>query len=160
MIFATIGSAEPFDRLLEALGRLDPAERLLVQCGNSERRPGNAVCVDFMAFDEIVAAVKEARVVITHAGVGSVLTCLRHGRCPVVVPRASRFGEAVDDHQLAFARRLSEQGLVVLVEDLQSLPDAIEYAAQAAVPETATSPLVAELRAFLHRAIEREPPKR
>ena len=54
-------------------------------------------------FDELVEHVRRARVVVSHAGVGSVLTALANGKRPVVVPRLHRFGEAVDDHQLPFA---------------------------------------------------------
>ena len=59
--------------------------------------------------------------VVTHAGVGSILVAGANGKRPVVVPRLRRFGEAVDDHQLALAQKLEEIGLVVLVDDPSGL---------------------------------------
>ena len=49
------------------------------------------------------------------------MTSLAVGRRPVVVPRLKRFGEAVDDHQVALARRLHDEGLVTLAHDAGEL---------------------------------------
>jgi UDP-N-acetylglucosamine transferase subunit ALG13 len=126
MIFVTVGTSEDrFDRLMTAVGALERTERLLVQTGASDVRPAGATCLDFLPYDELVEYVRAARVVVTHAGVGTVLTALLAGKRPVVVPRLRRLGEAVDDHQLAFARRLAGAGLVTLVEDVSELGAAV-----------------------------------
>ena len=122
MIFVTIGSAEPFDRLLRALEQLPGDERVIVQGGATTLRPSRFEIRDFMAFDELVAQVRAARVVVSHAGVGTILAVRACGKRPVVVPRLRRLGEAVDDHQLDFARRLADLNQVVLVENLAELP--------------------------------------
>jgi beta-1,4-N-acetylglucosaminyltransferase len=150
MIFVTIGTSEPFDRLLRALDGLVDDEEMIVQCGASSSRPPGAECVEFLSFEKFVEHVRAARVVVMHAGAGSVLTALANGRRPVVVPRLKRFGEAVDDHQVAFAKRLELEGLVTLVEEPRRLagvlPD-LRNGAGCAI--TADGPLVRELRAFL-----------
>lgn len=128
MILVTIGTSDPFDRLLAAVARLPAGEEVVAQCGNSTVRPGNARCVDFLAFDELTALVAEARVVVMHAGAGSVLTALAAGRRPIAVPRLRRYGEAVDDHQVEFGRSLAAAGLVTMVEDPDDLPRAIAIA--------------------------------
>jgi len=153
VIFATIGSAEPFDRLLGALDGLAVDEELVVQCGASRARPPGATCVEFMGYGELVDRIRDARVVITHAGVGSVLACLTNGKRPVVVPRLARFREAVDDHQLEFARRLEQAGLVVLVDDTAELPAALAVASEPLGRVGGETPLVAELRAYLRDQI-------
>ena len=48
-------------------------------------------------------------VVVTHGGIGSVLLALSVGKRPIVMPRCSRLGEHVDDHQIAFAERLERE---------------------------------------------------
>ena len=117
MILVTVGTNEaPFDRLLEGVDALQLDEELVVQHGPSKVRPRGAECHDFLAFDEIVEHMRAARVVISHAGVGTVLVALANGKHPVVVPRLRQFGEAVDDHQLAFARRLHREGVLTCVE--------------------------------------------
>jgi UDP-N-acetylglucosamine transferase subunit ALG13 len=151
MIFVTVGTNEArFDRLLRAVDTLSTSEELLVQHGPSPVRPAAATCVDYLPFDDLVAAVRRARIVITHAGVGSMLSALANGKRPVVVPRLARFGEAVDDHQVPLGRRLGEEGLVLFVEDPAELASALGAdgsAAEAAV--RMDERLVDDLRTFL-----------
>jgi beta-1,4-N-acetylglucosaminyltransferase len=122
VIFVTVGmSRSPFDRLLHAIDGLSVREQLVVQHGHSRVRPVRAVCHDYLSYDELSKYVRRARVVITHAGVGSVALALMHDKRPIVVPRLRRFGEAVDDHQAHLARTLHRQGIVRLLDDLSKL---------------------------------------
>ena len=122
MILVTLGTQEfPFERVLREVDRF-PQEEVVVQCGRAETRPARAVWHDYLPFEELVEHVRRARVVVCHAGVGSVTTALANGRRPVVVPRLRRYREAVDDHQLPFARRLAAASLVTLVEEPTELP--------------------------------------
>lgn len=151
MILVTVGTNEaPFDRLLSAVERIATDEEILVQCGPAGIRPANAECVDFLPYDELVSALRRARQVVTHAGVGTVLTALSVGLRPIVVPRLRRYGEAVDDHQLPFARRLQEIGLITVVEETADLGDALTRDHRVATVEVRAEPaLVEELRAFV-----------
>jgi UDP-N-acetylglucosamine transferase subunit ALG13 len=126
LIFVTVGTNEaPFDRLVEAVSLLPANEEIFVQCGASAVRPPNPTCHDFMLFDDLVAEMRRAQIVVTHAGIGSIMSALASGKRPVVVPRLARYGEAVDDHQLPVARRLESSGLVTLVETPASLGAAV-----------------------------------
>lgn len=126
MIFLTVGTNHArFDRLLAAFDDWDGHEELVVQHGPSAVRPAHARCSDFLSFEENVELIEAARVVVTHAGVGSVLLALERDKRPVVVARLHRFGEAVDDHQQAFAERLAREGLVRLVDLEREGPDAL-----------------------------------
>lgn len=158
MIFVTVGTNEArFDRLLKALEGLPPGADLFVQHGPSPVRPAGATCTDYLSFDEMAEKMEEAQTVVTHAGVGSVLTALLNGTRPIVVPRLQRFGEAVDDHQLEFGRRASEAGFVTLVEDTDTL--AATIAKQQESPPPPPRPddrLVADLRDFLADATGRD----
>jgi UDP-N-acetylglucosamine transferase subunit ALG13 len=117
VIFLTVGTNHArFDRLLAAFRDWDGHEELVVQRGPSPLRPSCARCSDFLSFEETVDLIKAARVVVTHAGVGSVLLALEHAKRPVVAARLHRFGEAVDDHQAAFGARLARAGLVHYVD--------------------------------------------
>jgi UDP-N-acetylglucosamine transferase subunit ALG13 len=155
MIFVTVGTNEArFDRLLRAVADLRVDEPLLVQHGHSSPIPHpQAELVDFLTFDAMVDAISAARVVVTHAGVGSVLVCLANGKRPVVVPRLSCHDEAVDDHQLQLGRRFAEAGLVTLVESLDGLPAAIESEQATAETIPSASRLAGELRSYLESAV-------
>ncbi|TMC48141.1 MAG: multidrug MFS transporter [Chloroflexi bacterium] len=118
MILVTTGtSGEAFDRLLGAVETLGAGESIVVQHGPSRLRPANARCVDFVAFTELVRLVQDARVVVTHGGVGSILVVLMNDKRPLVVPRLAQYGEAVDNHQLELATKLAEADLVTVVDD-------------------------------------------
>lgn len=122
MIFVSVGTNEArFDRLLQAVEAFDASDELVVQHGPSPVRPRGATCVDYLSFEEMTDHIRRARVLIMHAGVGSILAALGNGARPLVVPRLKRFGEAVDDHQVAFGRRLHAEGLVEFVEDPEGL---------------------------------------
>ena len=133
-VLVTVGTNEaPFDRLVAAATRLTD-ESVIVQHGSSKLRPHGARCVDYLPFEAFDALVSSSRVVVTHAGIGSVAAALAHGRRPVVVPRLHRLGEAVDDHQVSFARRLERAGLVTVVEDLDQLPEVVAMSDHSATP--------------------------
>ncbi len=155
MIFVTVGSSTiPFDRLLRAIDGVRTEERLVVQHGASRVRPRRADCVDFLGYTEFVELVRDARVTVTHAGVGSIMTALFEQRRPIVVPRLGAYGEAVDDHQVLFARRAGELGLVTVIEDVDLLGSAIaEHSPDALVPATTSSPIEVELRSYIEECI-------
>lgn len=157
MIFVSVGTNEArFDRLLAALDELPDGTELFVQHGPSPIRPAGATCADYLGFDEMVEKVRQARAVVTHAGVGSVLTALLNGTRPIVVPRLQRFGEAVDDHQLDFGRRAESAGLVTLVEDTAELAAAIaRHEESPPPPPRPDERLVQDLRSFLAEAVGR-----
>ena len=151
MIFVTIGTSEPFDRLLRALPRAGD-EELVVQAGESSLQLDNARHLPYVSFERLVELVRAARVVVTHAGVGTIMVALANGKRPVVMPRLARFGEAVDDHQLGLARRLADAGIVTLAEDEVGLAAALVQPSDA-VRSSGTGngkgALAAELHAFI-----------
>ncbi|MBE2320242.1 hypothetical protein DVA67_030020 [Solirubrobacter sp. CPCC 204708] len=158
MILVVTGASQfPFDRLLRAVETLSGDERVVAQYGCSAVQPRNAECVDFVPMARLAELVREARVVITHAGVGSILLCLSNGRRPVVVPRFKRFDETVDDHQVESSRRFAGAGLVTLVEDPSRLAEAIPTLAvgdEFAVPTFGEGSLVRDLRGYFQQTIE------
>jgi UDP-N-acetylglucosamine transferase subunit ALG13 len=155
MILVTLGSSHyPFDRLLRALDGIALDEELVVQHGPSAIRPAGARCVPFVPALELAELVREARVVVTHAGVGTIVLALTNGKRPVVVPRLKAFGEAVDDHQVEAGGRFGRAGLVTLVEDPAELAGALAATAVTDVAVAAGEPpLVTELRTYLEEAV-------
>jgi UDP-N-acetylglucosamine transferase subunit ALG13 len=125
VIFVTVGThQQPFERLLEGLSGLG-AERCVVQHGHGSPPSGTARAVAFMPFDEVQRDLETCEVVITHAGVGSILAARRLGHLPVVVPRMKRFGEHVDDHQAELTRALASTGQVLPAWDIAKLPEIV-----------------------------------
>ncbi|WP_346621275.1 glycosyltransferase [Blastococcus montanus] len=156
--FVTVGSHDvPFDRLLEWVD--DAADRgllpepITVQQGVSTRVPRHGRATPFVSPGEFVAAVRDARVVVTHAGAGAIATALRAGRTPLVMAREAARGEHVDDHQKQLVTRLDQMGLVVLV-DGPLTPEQRDRACRPATLDPASSdawPSVTEVLADLLR---------
>jgi UDP-N-acetylglucosamine transferase subunit ALG13 len=150
VIFVTVGTNEArFDRLLHAVDALAVDEEIVVQCGASPVRPANAHCMEFLHFDDLVEHVRRARVVVAHAGVGTVLVALANGHRSIVVPRRQHYGEAVDDHQVDFARRLHDVGLVHLVEDPFELEEALRMSPEPPAANGHANGLADDLQAYL-----------
>ncbi len=153
MILVTTGAnGAPCDRLLAVVERFDTDEEIFVQHGPSQLRPARATCVDFVPFERLAELVSQARVVVAHAGVGSILLCASKGRVPIVVPRLARYAEAVDDHQLFLARRLHRGGTVVCAEDPADVPGLL--AACCGKPSVNRIPAVPSLAADVGRYID------
>jgi len=124
MIFATVGSSPVgFARMMQALEAVPPGE-LTVQHGPAPAPPG-AIGHDFLPFGRIVDLMRTADVVVSHAGVGSIMCALQAGHLPIVFPRYERFGETVDDHQAELAAALAARGTVIVASNGQELLEAI-----------------------------------
>lgn len=137
MILVTVGTNEqPFDRLVRAAAGIGGTEELVVQYGASRVPHGRGRWVDFVPFEELDELIAAADVVVSHAGVGSILLARRHGKRALVVPRRLHLREAVDDHQLTLARRLAGNGMVELVEDEQRLAETLARSAHGTVSES------------------------
>jgi UDP-N-acetylglucosamine--N-acetylmuramyl-(pentapeptide) pyrophosphoryl-undecaprenol N-acetylglucosamine transferase len=150
LIFVTVGTHhQPFDRLLSALGPLDEAE-LVVQYGPAAPPSGVARAEAYMPFDAMLECLREADVVVTHAGVGSILCARREGHVPLVVPRRHDLGEHVDEHQAELTRALEARGSVVAVWDTGALAEAVASAPpRRPQAEAVEPPLCPSVRAAL-----------
>jgi UDP-N-acetylglucosamine transferase subunit ALG13 len=113
------------DRWLEAQGPLAP--RTFVQYGSSPA-PRQAEGAAFLSHGDMQRLLADTRAVICHGGPATILEARRTGHLPIVVPRDPRLGEHVDDHQQRFARRLAEEGLIVMCESKQRLYEALDTA--------------------------------
>jgi beta-1,4-N-acetylglucosaminyltransferase len=135
MILVTVGMHnQPFDRLVRAADGLASllGERVIIQRGVATHLPQFAQYVDFVDETQIVAWLSESRVIVSHAGAGSILGVLRAGKPLVLAPRTVRFGEHGDDHQFELAEAMARREWAVVVTDLsvETLSEAIAQAEQ------------------------------
>ena len=99
MIFVTVGTQLPFDRMIRtiddwaaATGRTD----VFAQIGPTKLRPRQIQFAEFLPADQCKQKIQEAKVVIAHAGMGSIITSFR----PI------RFDSSCRPTPTIFARRL------------------------------------------------------
>ena len=69
---------------------------------------------------------KEARIVITHGGTGTIINALRLGKKVIAIPRLKKYKEHVDDHQLELLTTFSEAGYILLASNMKDLESCIE----------------------------------
>jgi UDP-N-acetylglucosamine transferase subunit ALG13 len=129
VIFASLGThGQPFHRALDLLLELPASERVTAQVGITGcRHAPNLTCYDYLGFDEMQECMRSASAVVSHAGVGTIVTALEFGHTPVVIPRLRALGEHVDDHQVELATVLDGRGLVVCYREGDSLADLITH---------------------------------
>jgi len=131
MIFVTVGMHSlGFPRLVRAMDELAAtlSEEVVMQIGSTAYLPRHARTFTFADQAEMERLYAEARVVVSHAGAGSILTAQK-ARVPLIlVPRLKQPGEIIDDHQLELARLLNEAGSAIVVEDVGELAQALERA--------------------------------
>ena len=125
-VLVVVGTHEQqFDRLVNAADQLSlSGHEVFVQYGASGA-PSSAAGEPLVDRTRLDRLMDEADVIITHGGPGTIWQAFEHGKHPIVVPRRRSFGEHVDDHQLAFARRLAASRRVVLVDEIDQLPTAL-----------------------------------
>jgi UDP-N-acetylglucosamine transferase subunit ALG13 len=155
VIFATVGTQLPFPRLIAALDALagDLDEPIVAQTADPGAAPPRHLdaraAMDPATYDRLFAA---ARVVVAHAGIGTILSAQRHGKPLVIVPRRLALNEHRNDHQLATARHVSTLPGIHVAWEVTDLADLLTRP-DLAPASTALSPtrdrLIARLRAFI-----------
>lgn len=156
MIFVTVGTQLAFDRLVDAVedwvrrGR-DVEVFAQVGPGRVDGRP--FPCAPFVKPGDVDRMMKQAEVVVSHAGMGSILTALRYERPIIIMPRKASLGEHRNEHQLATAKWIEGRpGVMVAWEsgDLSSLLDRrSELRSGPQLADTADTALVRRLGAYI-----------
>jgi UDP-N-acetylglucosamine transferase subunit ALG13 len=156
VIFATVGSQEPFDRLVRAVdewARLHKRSDVFAQIGNSAFQPKHIQFTKFLDPSEFNRVIHEAAVVVAHAGMGSIISALEIGKPIVVMPRRGALRETRNDHQVATAERFGVRGRVIVAQDQQELAEKLDYALTLGemdrINPEASPRLIATIRAFL-----------
>lgn len=122
MIFVTVGTQKfQLNRLLELLDDEEIDEEIFAQIGFSTYRPNNFESRKFLSSKEFESYIQKSSLVITHAGVGSILTAMKYDKPILVFPRLKKYGEHVDDHQLQIAETFTEKKYVKMYTEKKSL---------------------------------------
>ncbi|HOJ32340.1 MAG TPA: glycosyltransferase [Candidatus Hydrogenedentes bacterium] len=127
MIYVTVGTLFlDFARLINEMDRIAEmsGERVVAQIGLSKTIPKHCEYFDFKPREEVLALQSEARVIVTHAGIGSVLDALEARRPLLVVPRLKKFREHLTDHQIELAEAVERRGWGKVIWDINSLAEA------------------------------------
>ncbi|MDQ8188064.1 glycosyltransferase [Pelagicoccus sp. SDUM812002] len=123
-IFVTVGTDLPFDRLVKAVdhwAEQHPQYDVLAQIGDSLFVPSNMLFQKFVEPDEYKRIFSQSALIVSHAGMGTILTSLQFQKPLLVVPRKASLGEHRNEHQLATAKHLKSLNKVEVAEDEHEL---------------------------------------
>lgn len=162
MIFLTVGTQEPFDRLVRAVdawaGSHDvPVFGQLGRLTADSYRPVNFPFESFISADMFQERLDASRLLVGHAGMGSIISALSFGKPLLMMARRASLGEHRNEHQLATAARFAGRpGLHVAAEadDVGPLIDRLlgadGVAPEGQLPPHASPELLNAVKAFIH----------
>ena len=124
MIFVSVGSQMPFDRLVMAVdewaartGRTD----VFAQIGDEGVAPRHIGYVRTLTPPEYDAYVEQAELMVSHAGTGVMLTALTHRKPILVMARRADMRETRNDHQSATIDRFRDRPGIYAADDEHDL---------------------------------------
>lgn len=154
MILITVGTQLPFDRLIRAVDAIAPTlgEPVFAQTGGGDYEPVNmefSALISPVRFDELI---RQTSLIISHAGIGSVLTAQKHRKPIILMPRRAALGEHRNDHQLATVSALKGRHGIYIADDEAELPGLLARQLEPPSPE-AENPSRERLRETLAQFI-------
>lgn len=156
MILVTVGTQLPFNRLISTVDQW-ASERMrtdfFAQIGISNYYPKSIPWARFLPPNEFEKRLDASMAVVSHAGIGSILSALELGKPVIILPRRAELNEHRNDHQLATAKRFQHMELVSVAFDEQELKqrlDEIESSqSQRRFPAYAPPHLLNSVRQFI-----------
>jgi len=127
MIYVTVGTMYmDFPRLIHAMDGIaeSSGQPVIIQTGMGTTVPEHCEHFDFKSHDEVLALQSEARIIVSHAGIGSVIDALKQEKPLIVVPRLKQSGEHNNDHQLELAEAVERRGWGRVIMNIDDLKEA------------------------------------
>ena len=132
LILVTLGTNDKqFYRLLEAVQKQIDSnnikDEVIVQAGcSSDFESKNMKIFDLIPMDEFDKLISECDVLITHGGVGSIVTGLKNNKKVIAAARLFKYGEHENDHQLQIIENFSKEGYIVPLDKFAELGDILK----------------------------------
>lgn len=130
MIFVMLGTQNnSFHRLLEEIEKLIEkgtiTEEVIAQTGYTNYKTDKMKIFDLISRNELEKFQNEADLIITHGGVGSIVSSIKKGKKVIAVPRLHKYEEHVNDHQKEIVELFNKKGYIIGIEDVKELGEAI-----------------------------------
>ena len=117
MILVTIGTQAPFNRLIRAMEDLaiEIKEEIIVQAFDLDFEPKYLKILGNVPTDEFNALVAQSDIIVSHAGMGNIISAMQFLKPIIILPRLAKYGEHRNDHQLATAKKMASLKYVTSV---------------------------------------------
>mgnify|MGYP004626939707 FL=1 len=127
MILVTLGTQDKkFYRILDAIQKeIDSGnikDRVVVQAGcSSDYKSKDMEIFDLISVKKFDSLIKECDLLITHGGVGSIITGLRNNKKVIAIARLKKYKEHTNDHQLQIIDNFSKAKYILALDDEKQL---------------------------------------
>lgn len=124
MILVTVGTDLPFNRLVrvvDAWACERQRQDVFAQIGEGGWKPAHIRFAEFLPPPHFAELFSASTIIISHAGMGTILSALMHGKPILVMPKMASLGEHRNEHQLATAQHMSKRGNVNVAFDEHEL---------------------------------------
>ena len=126
MILVTLGTQDKgFKRLLEAIDKQIDAgkikDKVVVQAGLTKYKSDNMEIFDFIPVSKFDDLINSCDILITHAGVGSIITGLKHHKKVIAAARLKKYKEHTNDHQLQIVDNFTKAGYILPLDNFDEL---------------------------------------
>ena len=130
MILVLLGTQNnSFHRLLEEIGKNIKdgiiKDEIIVQAGYTKFQSHRMRIIDLMSKEQLEKFQDEADLIITHGGVGSIISSVEKGKKVIAVPRMHEYGEHVNNHQKEIVKDFNDKGYIIGIEKVEDLKQAI-----------------------------------
>lgn len=130
MVLVLLGTQNnSFYRLLEEIQKcIDDGiikDKVVVQAGSTKFESNNMEIFNLIEQNKFNELIEQANIIITHGGVGSIVTAVKLGKKVIAVPRLKKYGEHVNDHQIQIVETFSKQGFIKGIKDVSELKEAL-----------------------------------
>lgn len=143
MILVTVGTQGPFDRLIQAVDGWAASRRrtdVFAQIGSNAWKPEFIRWEEFMEPRPFREAFVGAELIVSHAGIGTLVAALEHGKSIAVMPRLARLREHRNDHQVATAEHFCRKHRVPVATTSEELAHALDESLRLATRELIPAP--------------------
>jgi len=161
MIFVTIGTQVPFDRMIEAVDTVAPllkGEEIIVQSLATQYKAKNFQTLEYIAPADFKNYIERANLIISHAGTGTILSVSQLQKPMIVFPRYGKLKETRNDHQVATCRMLEKVTKLQVAYDVEQLREKIVLYMKGTLPVMdkmsayASDSLLGSIRYFIEPA--------
>lgn len=124
MVFTTVGTQAPFDRLIAAVDALAaefPGYEFVAQSLGGKYVPKNLTPLGFLDPKEFEEYFNRAGLIISHAGIGTIVSALTKNKPLLMMPRWAKMGEHRNNHQITTVKKFQELGYVHVAQDEEDL---------------------------------------
>lgn len=131
MILVLLGTQNySFHRLLEEIQRcIDNGiinQEVIVQSGGTKFNSNKMKLFSLIGQDDLNNLINKADIIITHGGVGSIVSSVKLHKKVIAVPRLEKYGEVSNDHQIQIIETFANEGFIIGLHDVSELEDALK----------------------------------